>query len=91
MRLSEERVSHLARLVVDKIYDDDVVDYVDEEAALRSAKKGLQAHVTLMEEIDKAAIQKIASLKRGVVEGSPEWDVMYSKYVEEELKRRGQS
>lgn len=91
MRLSEERVSHLARLVVDKIYDDDIVDYVDDEAALRSAKKGLQAHVTLMEEIDKASQAKIASLKRGVVEGSPEWDVLYSKYVEEELKRRGQS
>lgn len=91
MRLSEDRVSHLARLVVDQIWDDDLVEYTSEEQALRSAKKGLQQHVDLMAEIDNHARAKVASLKRGVMEGSPEWDVLYQKYFEEEIKRRGQS
>jgi hypothetical protein len=90
MRLSEDRVGHLARLSVDQIWQDDLVDYTNEEQALRSAKKGLQEHVELMAEIDNHARAKVASLKRGVMEGSPEWDVMYSKYFEEEMKRRGQ-
>lgn len=90
MILSEDRLSHLARLVVDQIWDDDLVDYSDEESALRSAKKGLQVYVDLMVEIDKNTRAKVASLKRGVMEGSPEWDIMYSKYFEEEIKRRGQ-
>ena len=34
MILSEERVSHLARLVVDGIWQEDLVDYVDDDAAL---------------------------------------------------------
>jgi hypothetical protein len=89
MRLSEDRVSHLARLVVDGIWDDDLVDYVDDDAALRAGKKGLNEFVKDVEDIDKSVVAKVASLKRGVPEGSPEWDILYSKYFEEELERRG--
>ena len=91
MRISEDRVGHLARLVVDGIWDDDLVDYVDEDAALRAAKKGLNEFVKEVADADKAVVAKIASLKRGVPEGSPEWDVLYGKYFEEELERRGKT
>lgn len=87
--LSEERLSHIARLVVDGIWDDDLVDYTDDDAALRAAKKGLADFVKIVSEVDSSARAKVASLKRGVVEGSPEWDVLFSKYFEEELQRRG--
>ena len=91
MRISEDRVGHLARLVVDGLWDDDLVDYVDEDAALRAAKKGLNEFVKEVADADKAVVAKIASLKRGVPEGSPEWDVLYGKYFEEELERRGKT
>lgn len=89
MNISEERVSHLARLVVDGLYNDDVVDYSDDDAALRAAKKGLNEFVKQLVEIDKAVTARVQSLKRGIPEGSPEWDVMYGKYFEEEMQRRG--
>jgi len=89
MILSEDRVGHLARLVVDGIWNDDLVDYVDDDAALRAAKRGLNEFVKVVEEVDKTVVAKVASLKRGVPEGSPEWDIMYGKYFEEEMKRRG--
>jgi hypothetical protein len=89
MILSEERVSHLARLVVDGIWNDDLVDYVDDDAALRAAKKGLNQFVQAVNEVDKRVQAKIASLKRGVAEGTPEWDVLYGKYFEEEMQRHG--
>lgn len=87
--LSEERISHLARLVVDGIWDDDLVDYVDDDAALRAAKRGLNEFVKDVSDIDTKVQAKIASLKRGVVEGSTEWDILYGKYFEEEMQRRG--
>lgn len=89
MMLSEDRISHLARIVVDGIWDDDLVDYIDDEAALRAAKRGLNLFVKEIAEVDKIVHTKIASLKRGVVEGSSEWDVLYNKYFEEEMQRRG--
>ncbi len=91
MNISDDRVGHLARLVVDGIWDDDLVDYVDDDAALRAAKKGLSDFVKSLADVEDSVNAKIASLKRGVVEGSPEWDVLYSKYFEEEMQRRGKS
>lgn len=89
MKLSEERISHLARLVVDGIWNDDLVDYTDDDAALRAAKKGLTAFMVELDDVDESAKTKVSSLKRGVIEGSPEWDVLYAKYFEEEMQRRG--
>lgn len=87
--VSEDRVSHLARIVVDGIWNDDLVDYVDDDAALRAAKKGLNEFIKEIRDVDQAAQAKVASLKRGVAEGSPEWDILYAKYFEEEMQRRG--
>ncbi|HMN67235.1 MAG TPA: DUF507 family protein [Bdellovibrionales bacterium] len=87
--ISEDRVAHLARIVVDGIWNDDMVDYVDDDAALRAGKKGLNEFVKSLAEVETSVNAKIASLKRGVVEGSPEWDVLYGKYFEEEMQRRG--
>ncbi len=42
-----------------------------------------------MDAIDVAARRKIASLKRGVVEGSAEWNILYRRYRDEELRKRG--
>lgn len=89
MNISEDRIAHLARIVVDGIWDDDLVDYVDDDAALRAAKKGLNEFVKQLVDIDKAVQAKITSLKRAVPEGSPEWDILYGKYFEEEMQRRG--
>lgn len=89
MMISEDRLSHIAHLVIDGIWNDDMVEYTDDDAALRAAKKGLSDFMKIISEVEQAARAKVASLKRGVVEGSPEWDVMYSKYFEEELQRRG--
>lgn len=89
MILSEDRVAHLARIVVDGIWNDDLVDYTDDDAALRAAKRGLNEFVKDVADVDKTVNAKITSLKRGVVEGSPEWDVLYGKYFEEEMSRRG--
>jgi len=90
MIISEDRQSHLAHMITDKVYDDDLVDFADDELALRMAKKAVVEFVKEDEEIDRTAREKVASLKRGVVENSPEWDVMYKKYYEEERNRRGQ-
>lgn len=89
MILSEDRVSHLARIIVDGIWNDDLVDYTDDDAALRAGKKGLNQFVKIVEDINQKVHAKIASLKRGVQENTPEWDILYGKYFEEEIQRHG--
>lgn len=89
MILSEERQSHLAHIITDGLWNDDLVDFSDEDAAMRASKKAIVEFVKENLEIDRKAREKVASLKRNVVEGSPEWDTLYKKYYEEEMSRYG--
>ena len=91
MILSEDRQTHWAHLITDSIWNDDMVDYSDEDMALRLAKKAIVEFVKEDMEIDRLAKEKVASLKRGVVENSPEWEILYRKYYEEERNRRGKA
>lgn len=89
MILSEERQSHLAHVIIDGIWNDDIVEYTDEDAALRIAKKAIVDWVKEEDNLDQSVREKVASLKRNVIEGTPEWEIMYSKYYEEEMVKRG--
>lgn len=89
MILSEERQTHWAHIVTDGLWNDDIVDFTDEDEALRAAKRAIVEFVKEVSDIDKKAREKVASLKRGVVEGTPEWEILYKKYYEEERNRRG--
>ncbi|MBI5576178.1 MAG: DUF507 family protein [Deltaproteobacteria bacterium] len=88
MRLTEDRISHLSRLVIDRLYKDDLADFPDEGMALREAKAALQAYVRAEDDVDTFVRRKIASLSRKVPEGGREWEILYRKYFEEEIARR---
>ncbi|MBX2994380.1 MAG: DUF507 family protein [Bdellovibrionaceae bacterium] len=90
MIISEDRQGHLALLMNDAVYNDDLVDFTDEDMALRVSKKAISDFVKEDADIDQKAREKVASLKRNVLEGTPEWDILYRKYYEEERSRRGQ-
>ena len=89
MIISEDRQLHLAHIVTDKVWGDDIVDFKDDDLALRAAKMGIISFVKEDIEIDKKAREKVASLKRDVMEGTREWDILYKKYYEEERGRHG--
>lgn len=91
MIISDERQIHLAHIVTDGVYNDDLVDFSDDDQALRAAKRAIIEFVKEDTAIDQRARAKVASLKRGVMEGTPEWDILYKKYYEEERGKRGQS
>lgn len=89
MILSEERQTHFAHVIVDGIWNDDLVDYSDEDMAVKIAKRAITKFVKEYAELDSKVRGMIATLKRNVPEGSPEWDVMYGKYFEQEMAKKG--
>ncbi|HBO69704.1 MAG TPA: DUF507 domain-containing protein [Deltaproteobacteria bacterium] len=88
MRLTEDRISHLARRVIDRLYKDDLADFPDEGMALREAKGAFADYVRAEDEIDTFVRRKIAGLSRRVPEGGREWDILYRKYFEEEMAKK---
>lgn len=85
-RLSDNRISALARLVLRELAAEGQV--VNERAALAESKRVLAEHFQRDDKIDELVRRKIASLSRQVVPGSMEWDVLYRRYFEEEARKR---
>jgi hypothetical protein len=89
MKLSEERVLFLARESLAKIRDEGLAEIPNFALALRQARELIAQWEEKGDEIDQAVRRKITSQKRGIVEGSAEWNLLVRRYREEELRKRG--
>ncbi|MBK9292894.1 MAG: DUF507 family protein [Oligoflexia bacterium] len=88
MILSEEKQTHIAHVIIDGIWNDDLVEYSNEDEAIREAKRVVVEFVKKETALDDAVRQKIATLKKNVIEGTREYDLLYKKYYDEELNKK---
>jgi hypothetical protein len=91
MRLSEDRILYLARESLVRMRDEGLADIPNFQTALRQAREVIAGWVEKGDEVDALVRRKIVSLRRGVVEGSAEWEILYRRYREEELRKKGPS
>ena len=90
MRLSRDKVNKLAHTVADALATIDAVDFVEDRNTIRmEARRLLEDLLKAEEMIDRAARMKIENQKRTILEGSQEWDILYRKYYNEEVKKLG--
>jgi uncharacterized protein len=90
MRLSQDKVNKLAHTVMDALKASDEVDFIEDPNTIRQEARKLLIELFMAEtKIDAAARQKIESQKRIIPEGSQEWDILYRKYYNEEVKKLG--
>jgi uncharacterized protein len=90
MRLSRDKVNKLAHTVADALATIDAVDFIEDRNTIRMEVRRLLEELLKAEElIDKAARQKIENQRRTIMEGSQEWDILYRKYYNEEVKKLG--
>jgi uncharacterized protein len=87
-RLSDSRISHLAHLIIDGVWKEDLADFPNEARALAETKSVLRDFFSREDELDEIVRGKIRSLSRTVPLGSREWDVLFRKYLEEEIRKR---
>jgi len=87
MRLSRDKVNLLSHQITDKLVSIDEVEFIEDRNTIRLAVIDiLMKWLKKEEEVDKAARHKIESQKRAIPEGSGEWDILYRKYYEEEMR-----
>jgi hypothetical protein len=90
VRLSRDKVNKVAHSLTDALAEMDEVDFVEDRNTLRlEVRKILEELLNHEERIDLAARHKIESQKRTILEGSQEWDILYRKYYNEEVKKLG--
>jgi len=87
MRLSREKVNLLSHQVTEKLASIDALDFIEDRNTIRLAVVDtLMNWLRKEEEVDKAARLKIESQKRAIPEGSAEWEILFRKYYEEEMR-----
>ena len=89
MSLSRAKINHLSLLVVKALQKAGGVKFLRPENDVRlQVVKTLTDELKIEETVDIEVRRKLASYSRKIVEGNREWDVMYQKLYEQEMKKR---
>ena len=90
MRISRDKLNKLAHVVADTLAETDECEFLEDRNTIRQTARAILEKL-LMEEtrVDQAARLKIASQRKIIPEGSQEWDILYRKYYNEEVKKLG--
>jgi len=90
VRLSRDKVNKLAHTVADALAEMDDVEFMEDRNTIRQeVRRVIEELLKEEEKIDAAARHKIENQKRTILEGSAEWDILYRKYYNEEVKKLG--
>ncbi|MGC1679339.1 MAG: DUF507 family protein [Candidatus Binataceae bacterium] len=89
MKLSEARILFLARESLARLRDEGLAEIANFPLALRQGRELIAEWNEKGDEIDQVVRRKIISIKRGIVEGSNEWTILFRRYRDEELRKRG--
>ena len=90
IRISRDKLNVLARGVSEALKTLDQVEFIEDPNTIRQQTRTYLEELLRHEaQIDKAARAKIESQKRTIQEGTQEWDILYRKYYQEEVKKLG--
>jgi uncharacterized protein len=90
VRLSRDKMNKLAHTVADALAELESVDFLEDRNTIRmETRKILEDLLKEEAKIDQVARQKIESQRRTIMEGTQEWDILYRKYYNEEVKKLG--
>jgi hypothetical protein len=90
MMLSDDKITHMTHVLLKGLMEKNLIVLKDDASLLRrEIKRTVINELKVGEDIDGVVRKKLDSLSKKPVEGSPEWEVMYKKYFEEEEVKRG--
>ena len=88
--MSRDKVNKVAHVLTDALADAPEVEFLEDRNTIRlEVRKILEVLLNQEEKIDLAAKHKIENQKKTILEGSQEWDILYRKYYNEEVKKLG--
>lgn len=92
MMLSEDKISHLSHILLKGLMQQGMVELVEDEGTIRrEIKRTIVSELKVGEEIDQIVRKKLQSFSKKLIEGSPEWEVLYKKFFREEEIKKGRA
>ncbi len=85
-----ERMNQIANMIRDLIMEDDTVEIYEDPPIIRKrVAEILRDAVREEEEIERRVREKIRQYSRNILEETPEWNLLYRRIYEDELRQRG--
>jgi hypothetical protein len=79
---------HLSHRVIQALEEDEKIDLKKDSNAVRlEVFKIINEEMKIEEEIESTVRRKIESQKKGIPEGSREWDFLFKQYFDEEISK----
>ncbi len=90
MRLSDDKITHLTHVALKGLLDKGVIAPLSEEGEIRhEMRRVIVNELKTAEDIDMLVRKKLQSYSKKILEGSPEWEVLYQKFFNEETAKKG--
>ncbi len=86
----DDRYNDLAHKILDELYENYLLEYdVNENQIKNIIFKSFRSFADAYEEIDDIVYKKIKHMKKDIVPGSQDYELLYERLYQEELIRRG--
>ena len=86
----DDRYNDLAHLILDELYENYLAEYdVNENQIKNIIFKSFKDFANSFDEIDDIVYSKIKKMKKEVIPGSQEYELLYERLYQEELSKRG--
>jgi len=90
MRITREKLNKLSLNTTEMLAGLQNVEFLEGYDDIRlEIRRVLEELLSTEERLDQAARLKIESQRRIIPEGTPEWNILYRKYYNEEVKKLG--
>ncbi len=86
----EDRYSDLSHKILEKLWKSGLIEYsVSENRIKNIIYTAMEKYFTSFEKVEEIVAEKINNYKRKLIPGTPEYDLVFERLYEEELRRKG--
>lgn len=88
--LSDDKITHISNLVLKGLLEKNLIKLKEDDGIVRKEiRRSIVEELKVGEEIDQIVRKKLEKSSKKLVEGSPEWEILYKKFFREEEIKRG--
>jgi len=86
----EDRFSELSHTVMDRLWQLDLMDYTINDNVIKNIIfDAINSYLESFEEVEEVVYDKISNMKRRLIPGTDEYNIVFERLYREELKRKG--
>ncbi len=90
MKISREKINHISSLLVRDFEKREELDYKEDLNDIRLEIARVMTDILKIDDrADDEARRIVNSYSKNLREGTPEWEVLYQRHYEDELKKHG--